>query len=86
MDDRTKRELAWKGVAAGVGAVVAVATRALLGRVITDTDPADRTKSWTSLLVWAGASGLAAGLVRAIAIRLSAAVWERSVGEPPPLD
>ena len=43
---------------------------------------ADHRSSWVDALSWAVATGV--GVVRLLAVRTAAAVWEAAVHEPPP--
>jgi hypothetical protein len=72
---------------AGIGA--AVAARKLvsaLWRSDTQTplNPADRRTSWREALAWGLATAVGAAVARVVALRGTAAGWEKLSGETPP--
>ena len=74
-------------VAAGALArqLVKLTWRAFTGREL----PPEDDKQSTSLgeaVAWAAGVGAAAGVARVMSRQAAAAVWEKSVGEPPPGD
>lgn len=90
MTDKTKR-LGWKAVTYGAGALSAIVTQRALGSVwnrVGSTPPpdnlADRQRSFTPALTWAVATGVGIGVMRLIALRSAARVWEAATHEKPP--
>ena len=81
----------WTLVAAGAGALAAIATHQALGRawkaVRKTPPPEDPTRAdvtWTDALLWAGATGLAMGIGRVVARRAAVAGWKKATGRMPP--
>lgn len=86
-----RRDLAWKGISYGAGALATVATQRVLsqlwGRVANDAppdNPADRSTDMLPALSWAIATGVGIGVMRLIALRSAARVWEVATNAPPP--
>jgi hypothetical protein len=50
----------------------------------TPLNPADRRTSWREALAWGLATGVGAAVARVVALRGSAAGWEKMTGETPP--
>jgi hypothetical protein len=74
-------------VAAGALArqLVKLAWRAMTGRELPPEDESQST-SLGEAVAWAAGVGAAAGIARVMSRQAAAAVWTKSVGEPPPGD
>jgi Protein of unknown function (DUF4235) len=82
------KELHWKAISYGVGALAGLVTQRLLngawkglGHDSRPPVPADRGSSWAEALSWAVASGVGMGVSRLLAIRTAAVVWEAATHE-----
>jgi hypothetical protein len=72
---------------AGIAAALVarkVVTALWPGDVEPPLNPADRRNSWAEALSWALAAGIGAAVARVLAVRVTAAGWERATGNPPP--
>ena len=85
------KELRWKAISYGAGALAGLVTQRLidtawkgLGHASRPPVPADRRSSWPKALSWAVATGVGMGVSRLLAIRTAAVVWEAATHEPPP--
>ena len=85
------KELRWKAVTYGAGALAGFVTQRLinttwkgLGHASQPPVPADRHSSWAEALSWAVATGVGMGVSRLVAIRTAAVVWEAATHERPP--
>ena len=85
------KQLEWTAVTYGAGALATVVTRRALTAAWQGAqhgpppdDPADRNTPWSTALVWAIATGVGLGVVRLLALRSAAFVWEAATNEPPP--
>ena len=85
------KQLGWKAITYGAGALATVATQRALTFVwnnVRDVPPpedlADRRVGWVPALTWAVATGVGIGVVRLVALRSAARVWEVATNEPPP--
>lgn len=81
--------MTWRALSVGTGALAAIAARKLVGAVWPGRhdpplNPADRRIDWSEALAWAVASGIGAGVARVVSKRVSAAGWERALGDTPP--
>ena len=86
------KPLAWKAVSYGTGALATIATRRLLVAAWGtrhDTPPPDGPGTVRAplpdALTWAIAVGAGVAVVRIVAIRSAAKVWEAATHEPPPV-
>jgi hypothetical protein len=86
-----RKELRWKAMSYGAGALAGLATQRLfdrawkgLGHASRPPVPADRRSSWAEALSWAVATGVGMGVSRLLAIRTAAVVWEAATHERPP--
>jgi Protein of unknown function (DUF4235) len=82
---------AWKAITLGLGALAALATQRLVEVLwvgirgsTPPTVPADRRSPRPDAVSGAVATGVGVGVVRLLALRTAAAVWEATVHEPPP--
>lgn len=84
-------KIGWRvtGLAVGLGA--ASVTRTLLTKVWAKqlggdppTNPASRETTWPEALAWAAASGVAITIMRMVAARGAAGLWEKATGSLPP--
>ncbi len=85
------KQLGWKVLTYGTGALTAVATRqaleALWRRTHGDAppdDPANLRSPWLQAATWAIATGAGVGVARFLALRSAAKVWEVATHELPP--
>ncbi len=83
------KRLIYNGLSAAAGLAAAVAARKGVSAIWpSDTDPplnpADRRTSWSEALGWALAAGVGAAVARVVAVRGTAAGWERVTGDQPP--
>lgn len=81
------QKIVWKIMAVGSAALASMAVRQLLSAAWpgeTPRNPADRSTSRSSALVWAGLSGVAAGAARMLAQRGSTVAFEKMFDESPP--
>jgi hypothetical protein len=88
----SRKEIGWKALSYGAGALAALVTRQAFATVWKGArhespprDPADRRVSWTQALTWAIATSVGIGVARVVAARGAAAVWEKTASEPPPV-
>jgi hypothetical protein len=86
------KELAWKGVSYGAGALATLGTRRALDavwRARRDDPPPDGPGATSAplreALIWAIAVSAGVAVVRILAIRSAAKVWEVATHEPPPV-
>jgi len=88
-----RSRIGWQVVSTGSGLLAGLITRLTLNwawKQFAPSDhdpplnPADRRISWGEALVWSVAAGVGVGVARVISDRLTAEVWERATGEPPP--
>ena len=91
MPEDRGREMAWKAVSLGVGALAGMATRRGLGAVWRRTadaeppgNPAEPGTPWPDALLWAASAGVAVGVARLVALRAAAGAWEVATSEAPP--
>jgi hypothetical protein len=83
------KKLTYNALSTIVGLVAAVAVRKLVSALWTsDTEiplnPADRRTSWSEALTWGLAMAAGAAVARVVALRGTAAGWEKMTGETPP--
>jgi hypothetical protein len=83
------KKLTYNALSAVAGILAAVAARKIVSALwSSDTEtplnPADRRISWNEGLAWALATAVGAAVARLVALRGTAAGWERFAGEPPP--
>jgi hypothetical protein len=83
------KKIGYEALSAAAGLLAAVAARKLVsavwrGDAEPPLNPADRRVSWRDALSWALASALGAAVARVVALRGTAAGWERATGEVPP--
>lgn len=83
------RKLSYEALSALAGILAAVAARKIVsalwrGDVDPPLNPADTRNSWTEALTWALAAGIGAAFARVLALRGTAAGWERVTGDPAP--
>jgi Protein of unknown function (DUF4235) len=85
------KKYGWKAVTIGLGALAALVTQRsfeVIWKAVRGSTPpkvaADRRSPWPDALSWAVATGVGVGVVRLLAVRTAAAVWESAVHEPPP--
>lgn len=85
------KNVSWKIVSYGAGALAMMVTRkalaAVWGKVGDDPPPDDlsnRRVPWTQAMTWAVATGVGMGVSRLVAMRTAATVWEVATNEPPP--
>jgi hypothetical protein len=88
---QTTKEVGWKAISYGVGALAGLLTQRSLELAWRTFRPAasapiaaDRRSSWSDALSWALAMGVGVGVARLLAIRTAAVVWEAATHEPPP--
>jgi uncharacterized protein DUF4235 len=86
-----EKNLSWKAVSYGAGALAAMVTRRFLEaswRGLRNAPPpdvlADRRTPFVEALSWAIATGVGIGVARLFAIRTAAVVWEAATHELPP--
>jgi hypothetical protein len=85
------KELGWKAVSFGAGAVAALVTRRAiamlwnqLAEVPAPEHVADRRIPWLPALSWAVATGVGVSVMNLVAQRSAATVWEAAMHETPP--
>jgi hypothetical protein len=83
------RNVTYQALSGVAGIAAAIAARKIVSAVWpTDADtplnPADRRISWPEALTWGIAAAIGAGVARVVAVRGSAAAWQRVTGETPP--
>jgi hypothetical protein len=83
------KQLTYNALSTVAGIAAAVAARTLvsaLWRSDTETplNPADRRTSWREALAWGLATAVGAAVARVVALRGTAAGWEKLSGETPP--
>jgi hypothetical protein len=85
------KQLGWKALTLGIGAITAIATRQALQATWRGThseappdDPANLRSPWLQAATWAIATGAGVGVARFLALRSAAKVWEVATHEPPP--
>lgn len=83
------KNLTYQALSGAAGIVAAVAARKIVSALWTsDTEtplnPADRRISWKEALAWGLAAAVGAGVARVVALRWTAAGWERVTGDAPP--
>jgi hypothetical protein len=83
------KQLTYNALSTVAGIAAAVAARKLvsaLWRSDTETplNPADRRTSWREALAWGLATAVGAAVARVVALRGTAAGWEKLSGETPP--
>ena len=91
MPEDRGRELTWRAVSLGVGALAGMATRRGLGALWRrgvgeepPSTPAQPATPWPDALLWAASAGVAVGVARLVALRVAAGAWEVATSEPPP--
>ena len=89
--NKRSEEYLWLAVATGSALLAGIAIRKgleLSWQKVAKNDPpihpSASDTAWTQALIWAGLSGLAAGLARLIGRRGAAAGWHRVTGHMPP--
>jgi hypothetical protein len=89
MPDR--KDLSWKVVSLGAGAIAALVTRrvfAMLWDRVADAPvpehAADRRIPWMRALSWSLATGVGVSVMNVVAQRSAAKVWEAATHETPP--
>jgi hypothetical protein len=87
----SRKEIAWKAVTYGTGALTTIVTQRVLssawsrvGNTPPPDNPADRRTNMLPALTWAVATGVGIGVTRLIALRSAARVWEAATNELPP--
>jgi hypothetical protein len=90
--DVPMKQQAWKGVSYGAGALATLGTRRALAAVWSarrgdppPDGPAATNAPLREALTWAVAVGAGVAVVRILAIRSAAKVWEVATHEPPPV-
>jgi hypothetical protein len=83
------KQLTYNALSTVAGIAAAVAARKLVSamwRSDTETplNPADRRTSWREALAWGLATAVGAAVARVVALRGTAAGWEKLSGETPP--
>jgi hypothetical protein len=83
------KNLTYQALSGAAGIAAAVAARKIVSALwSSDTEtplnPADRRTSWKEALAWGLAAAIGAGVARVVALRGTAAGWERMTGETPP--
>ena len=83
------KQLSYNALSTVAGILAAVAARKVvsaLWRSDTETplNPADRRTSWQEALAWGLATAIGAAVARIVALRGTAAGWEKMTGETPP--
>jgi hypothetical protein len=83
------KKLIYNALSTVAGIAAAVAARKIvsaLWRSDTETplNPADRRTSWREALAWGLATAVGAAVARVVALRGTAAGWEKISGETPP--
>lgn len=83
------KKVTYQALSTLAGILAAVAARKVvsaLWRSDTETplNPADRRTSWQEALAWGLATAIGAAVARIVALRGTAAGWERMTGERPP--
>jgi hypothetical protein len=85
------KKYGWKAITIALGALVGLVTQRLIEmpwKLLRGSTPpkvlADSRSPWLDAVSWAVASGVGVGVVRLVAIRAAAGVWEAAVHEPPP--
>jgi hypothetical protein len=83
------KKVTYQALSTVAGILAAVAARKVvsaLWRSDTETplNPADRRTSWQEALAWGLATAVGAAVARIVALRGTAAGWERMTGESPP--
>jgi hypothetical protein len=83
------KQLTYNALSTVAGIAAAVAARKIvsaLWRSDTETplNPADRRTSWREALAWGLATAVGAAVARVVALRGTAAGWEKLSGETPP--
>jgi len=88
----TRKQEVWKGVSYGAGALATLATRKALNAAWSarrSEPPPDGAGTLRAplpeALTWAIAVGAGVAVVRLLAIRSAAKVWEITTNEPPPV-
>ena len=83
------KQLTYRAISGLAGVLAAMVARQVVSKLWrSDTEPplnpADRRISWKEALGWGLASAVGAAVARVVALRLTAAGWERATGETPP--
>jgi hypothetical protein len=83
------KQLTYNALSTVAGIAAAVAARKIISaRWRSDTEtplnPADRRTSWREALAWGLATAVGAAVARVVALRGTAAGWEKISGETPP--
>jgi hypothetical protein len=85
------KKYGWKAVTLTLGVLAGLATQRVLEvpwSLLRGSQPpkvlADRRPPLLDAMSWAIATGVCVGVVRLLAIRTAAGVWEAAVHEPPP--
>jgi hypothetical protein len=83
------KKLTYNALSTVAGIAAAVAARNIVSALwSSDTDtplnPADRRTSWREALAWGLATAVGAAVARVVALRGTAAGWEKMTGETPP--
>jgi hypothetical protein len=88
----TEKQVGWKVVSYGVGALAAVVAQRVLTLawkgIASDPppdSPANRDVDLLPALTWAIATGVGIGVTRLLALRTAAKVWEVAAKEAPPI-
>jgi hypothetical protein len=88
---RITKQLGWKALTYGTGAVTTLVTRQVLEAIWRRThaepppdDPANLRSPWPQAAIWAIATGAGVGVARFLALRSAARVWEVATHEMPP--
>ncbi len=82
-------KLIYRALSGLAGIVAAMAARKLVsafwrGSTEPPLNPADRRVTWKQALTWALATAAGAAVARVVALRTTAAGWEKATGEAPP--
>ena len=83
------RKLTYNALSTVAGIAAAVVARKIVSALwSSDTEtplnPADRRTSWREALAWGLATAVGAAVARVVALRGTAAGWEKMTGETPP--
>jgi hypothetical protein len=83
------KKLTYNALSTVAGLAAAVVARKIVSALWrSDTEPplnpADRRTTWREALAWALATAVGAAVARVVALRGTAAGWERATGETPP--
>ena len=89
--NESRKQLAWKGLSAGVAAIAVLVTRRVVSggwqRLRGEPPPegvTDRKVTWRTALTYAVAMGVGIAVAQVVAARVSARAWEVATREAPP--